>query len=67
LTVDVEGLVWVTEIEAGEIARLDPVSEAIREFPLPSARVRLHSILALPDGAVWCPESGTSKIARLGP
>jgi streptogramin lyase len=38
----------------------------MEEHPFPSAAAACRTVISDPAGAIWCPESGPSKLARFG-
>ena len=47
--------------------RFDPETETWNAYPLPSANAACRFLDVDPEGAIWCPESGANKLARLAP
>jgi len=67
---DKDGLRWTPEYgQANKIARLNPATGEIKEFPVPNMGPALiHS--AVPndqDGSVWITEAGAKKLGRWDP
>jgi virginiamycin B lyase len=66
---DKNGTVWIPYYGTdNELARLDPKSGEVQEFPLPSqGAAGAHSAITTPDGTVWFTEQGSDKLARWDP
>jgi virginiamycin B lyase len=66
---DKTGHFWVPYYgRANAIARLDPATGAIQEFPAPNiGTAAIHSAVPAEDGSVWLTEQGTNKIGRWDP
>jgi streptogramin lyase len=60
-----DGNVYVSEQGANAIARLDPVTGASVDFPVPTPNSTVQSGTLGPDGAVWFIERAASKVARM--
>lgn len=61
------GDVWLSEYTGNRLARFDPASQRFQEFALPSPRAGCRALAIDVTGAVWCPESGQSRLLRLKP
>ena len=66
---DKDGQFWVPYYgRANKIARLDPVSGVMTEFPVPeTGTAAIHSAVPAPDGSVWLTEQGTNKLGKWDP
>jgi virginiamycin B lyase len=53
VTVDGAGVVWANEIHANTVVRLDPTTEQMRVFPLPSADVGIRKLIVDGQGRLW--------------
>jgi virginiamycin B lyase len=53
VTVDGAGAVWANEIHANTVVRLDPKTEQIRVFPLPSGDVGIRKMIVDAQGRLW--------------
>jgi virginiamycin B lyase len=53
VTVDAAGYVWANEIRTDTVVRLDPTSEKVRVFPLPSRDVGIRKMIVDADGRLW--------------
>jgi streptogramin lyase len=60
-----DGNTWVTETQAGQIARITPAG-AITQFSLPGLH-QPNQITAGPDGNLWFTEAATDRIGRITP
>ncbi len=61
-----DGSIWWTGMWASLVGRLDPVTGAMKEFPLP-ASARPHSIVPASDGSIWYTGNSNGTIGRLDP
>jgi streptogramin lyase len=66
---DKDGKFWIAEYgNANKIARLDPVSGEMVEFPVPNPNsAAIHSAVPAPDGSVWLTERGGYYLGRWDP
>jgi virginiamycin B lyase len=64
-----DGYLWIPEFGiANRIARLDPKTGAIQEFPVPNVGTAgVHSAMPMADGSVWIAEQGSNKLGRWDP
>ena len=53
VTVDGAGVVWANEIQTDTVVRLDPKTETLRVFPLPSRSVGIRKMIVDADGRLW--------------
>jgi virginiamycin B lyase len=53
VTVDGAGIVWANEIATDTVVRLDPKTEQIRVFPLPSKGVGIRKMVVDAEGRLW--------------
>lgn len=53
VTVDAAGIVWANEIATDTVVRLDPQTEQIRVFPLPSTGVGIRKMIVDAEGRLW--------------
>jgi len=60
--VDAQDQVWLSDVNANALLRIDPTIERFESFPLPSSNAQVRQLLGRP-GAVWGAESGTDKLA----
>jgi streptogramin lyase len=60
-----DGNVWFTEYTADQIGFINPTSDAISLFPVPTASAGPRSIDAGPDGNLWFTENNAAKVARI--
>jgi len=58
-----DGAIWVTEQDADKIARLDPKTRRVREFPVPSGDPL--GLTLGPDGALWFIMREPAKVGRM--
>ena len=66
---DRDGQFWIAEYgQANKLARLDPRTGEIKEFPVPNPGPALiHSAVPAADGSVWITEAGAKKLGRWDP
>jgi len=60
--VDAQDQVWLSDVNANALLRIDPTIERFESFPLPSSNAQVRQLLGRP-GEVWGAESGTDKLA----
>ncbi len=53
VTVDGAGIVWANEIATDTVVRLDPRTEQMRVFPLPSKGVGIRKMVVDAEGRLW--------------
>ncbi len=66
---DKDGKFWIPYYgRANKIARLDPNTGEMQEFPVPNiGTAAIHSAVPAPDGSVWLAEQGSNKLGRWDP
>jgi virginiamycin B lyase len=66
---DKDGSFWIPYYgHANKIARLDPATAEIKEFPVPNVgTAAIHSAVPAPDGSVWLTQQGSNKLGRWDP
>ena len=66
---DKDGLRWTPEYgQANKIARLNPATGEVKEFPAPNIGPALiHSAVPDADGSVWITEAGAKKLGHWDP
>jgi virginiamycin B lyase len=64
---DSHGVVWVSEWNAGQLGRYDPVSGEWREFPLPGNQPQAYAVYVDENDTVWLSNWGSNAIARFDP
>jgi virginiamycin B lyase len=66
---DKDGKFWIPYYgRANKIARLDPDTGEMKEFPVPNlGTAAIHSAVPAPDGSVWLTEQGSDKLGRWDP
>ncbi len=64
-----EGYLWFTEgsepAGPGRIARMNPATGSVEEFPLPSAGTGPNAIVVGSDGNIWFTETAGDRIGRI--
>ena len=53
VTVDGAGVVWANEIQTDTVVRLDPKTDALRVFALPSRSVGIRKMIVDAEGRLW--------------
>ena len=70
ITTGPDGALWFTE-GVGLIGRIDPVSHAITQYPVPGLTLTSlaspHGITSGPDGDLWFTEPQVHRIAKIDP
>ena len=66
---DKDGSLWIPYFgRANQIARLDPNTGVIEEFPVPHKDTAgIHTAVPAPDGSVWLGEQASNKIGKWDP
>jgi virginiamycin B lyase len=66
---DKDGYFWAGYYgRANKIARLDPKTGEMKEFPVPNlGTAAVHSAMPAPDGTVWLTEQGSDKLGKWDP
>lgn len=66
---DKNGYLWIPYFGRGnQIARLDPNTGEVQEFPVPNkGTAGIHSAVPAPDGTAWLAEQGSNKIGKWDP
>ena len=67
ITAGPDGNLWFTEPGANKIGMINPTTDAITEFPIPTANSGPAGITAGPDGNLWFTEDTPSKIGMINP
>lgn len=64
---DSRGRIWVSEWNAGGLARYDPTSGEWREWPLPGSAPRAYAVFVDDRDDVWLSDFGGNAIVRFDP
>jgi virginiamycin B lyase len=64
---DSQGAIWVSEWDAGQVARYSPVSGEWREWPLPGANPRAYAVYVDEQDMVWLSDFGGNALVRFDP
>ena len=64
---DSHGSIWVSEWNAGQVARYDPRSGDWREWKLPGARPSAYAVWVDPQDTVWLSDWGSNAIVSFDP
>jgi virginiamycin B lyase len=67
IVVDRSGVIWFAETGFGNIARYEPVTGTLTEFPLPSAGSRPFYLAIDNNGSVWASETQYNQIVKFNP
>src|SRR5262249_15099262 len=63
----VDGNFWFTEWAANKVGRINPVTRAVSEYPIPTPKAFPEMITVDASGNVWFTEPSVKKIAVLSP
>ena len=64
---DSRGRIWVSEWNAGKVARYDPTGRSWREWRLPGATPQAYSVYVDDRDIVWLTDFGSNAIVRFDP
>jgi virginiamycin B lyase len=64
---DSQGRLWVSEWDAGQLARYDPASAAWQEWPLPGDSPRPYAVYVDDEDMVWLSDFGANALVRYNP
>lgn len=64
---DSEGVLWVSEWNAGQLARYDPASGTWREWPLPGKDPAAYAVYVDERDKVWLSDFGANAVLRFDP
>ncbi len=64
---DSTGRLWVSEWNAGQLARYDPATEEWREWPLPGDAPQAYAVYVDELDYVWVTDFGSNSIVRFDP
>ncbi|OFV91237.1 MAG: hypothetical protein A3H28_13370 [Acidobacteria bacterium RIFCSPLOWO2_02_FULL_61_28] len=66
---DKNGIAWIPYFgRANQIARLDPATGEVQEFPVPhKGTAAIHTAVPAPDGTVWLGEQAPGKLGKWDP
>jgi virginiamycin B lyase len=64
---DSTGRIWVSEWNAGQVARFDPGSGAWQEWPLPGDGARAYSVYVDEHDYVWLTDFTANALVRFDP
>lgn len=64
---DSQGVVWVSEWNAGQVGRYDPRTGDWREWKLPGARPQAYAVFVDEQDVVWLSDWGSNAIVRFDP
>jgi virginiamycin B lyase len=61
------GVIWVSEWNAGQVGRYDPVSAEWQEWKLPGSAPQAYAVYVDEQDAVWLSNWGSNEIVRFDP
>ena len=64
---DSQGRIWVSEWDAGQVARYEPTSGQWREWRLPGANPRAYAVYVDEQDIVWLSDFGGNALVRFDP
>ncbi|MGH2377004.1 MAG: lyase, partial [Candidatus Limnocylindria bacterium] len=64
---DSRSVVWVSQWDAGQLARYDPETGQWREWKLPGARPQAYAVYVDDRDVVWLSDFGASALVRFDP
>jgi virginiamycin B lyase len=64
---DSHGVIWVSEWNAGQVGRYEPVSGDWREWKLPGARPQAYAVFVDEQDSVWLSDWGSDALIRFDP
>jgi virginiamycin B lyase len=62
-----DGSVWVAEMDANKLARLDPAGSVVQEFRFPGPRGESMGVAVAPDGRVWVAQEHAMALGMFDP
>ena len=60
-------MLWIAYNGSNKIARVDPQTWEIREFPTPTPETRIRRLALTSDDVIWYVDSGRGYLGRLDP
>src|SRR5215472_12692615 len=64
---DSHGQIWVSEWNAGQLGRYDPVSGDWREWKLPGSRPQAYAVYVDEQDTIWLSDWGSNAVVRFDP
>lgn len=64
---DSSGAIWISEWNAGQLARYDPASGGWQEWPLPGDDPHAYAVFVDETDAIWISDFGANAILRFDP
>jgi virginiamycin B lyase len=64
---DSKGAIWVSEWNAGQVGRYDPVARAWKEWKMPGANPMAYAVYVDETDIVWLTDFGANAIVRFDP
>jgi virginiamycin B lyase len=65
LIADAQGAIWFAEASTNKIGRLDPATDQVVEYRVPTMMTSPVDLAVAPDGDVWFTESFTNRLGRV--
>ena len=65
ITSNPDGNLYFTEFSGNKIAQINPTTQLVTEFTIPTANSQPSYIVSGPDGALWFTQPGTNQIGRM--
>ena len=64
---DSQGILWISEWEAGQLGRYDPATDAWQEWKLPGSNPRPYAIVVDEFDKIWLSDFSTNALVRFDP
>ena len=64
---DSDGVLWISEWNAGQLGRFDPESEEWTEWPLPGSGAQAYAVFVDERDDVWLSDFGANTLVRYDP
>ena len=61
------GRIWVSEWNAGQLARFDPADQTWQEWPLPGEAAKAYAVFVDADDIIWVSDFGGNALHRFDP
>jgi virginiamycin B lyase len=67
LDIDSKGVPWIAYTGSYKVASVDPVTMAIREYPVPNEKSRIRRLAITSDDMIWYVNFSLGTLGRLNP
>jgi virginiamycin B lyase len=71
MTADASGTVWFSELQGGNLGRVDPLTGRVTEISLPAtspgSSSAMYDLQVAPNGNVWLASAGANAVVRFDP